>query len=95
MALFFHNKKCGQHACTICKPVRMPLEDFEKLSFLPDPVPGNDGHYLPFEEVYGTTTIEQHRPSLRAQNSHQKSLPFIASVQHVKKCQHDDAVRGV
>ena len=28
----FTIKKCGQHACTICKPVRMPLEDFEKFS---------------------------------------------------------------
>ena len=47
-------------------------------------LPGNDGHYLPFEDVYGTATTEEHRPRMRTQNSRQKSLPFTASVQHVK-----------
>ena len=32
----FTIKKRGQHACMICKPVRIPLENFEKLSFLPE-----------------------------------------------------------
>lgn len=80
----FTIKKCGTTACTICKSVRMPQETFNKLSYLPDPVPGEDGHYRPFTEVFGTATTEEHRPSLQAQKGRQKSLPFSASVQHVK-----------
>ena len=58
-------------------------ETFDK-SCLPDPVPGEDGHYRPFIEVYGTSTTEEHRPSLQTRKGRQKSLPFSASVQHVK-----------
>ncbi|CAG8853289.1 40035_t:CDS:1, partial [Gigaspora margarita] len=38
---------------------------FELLKQLPDPIPGNDLHYKSFEELYGTTTTEEHRPSLK------------------------------
>ena len=41
----FSIKKCGDSACTICKPVRMPKESLEKLHHLPDPVPAEDGQY--------------------------------------------------
>ena len=51
---------------------------------LPDPVPGEDGHYLPFESVYGTTTSEKDRPSLSQTKKRKKTLPFIASIQHAK-----------
>ena len=47
-------------------------------------VPGEDGHYRPFIEVYGTSMTEEHRPSLQTRKGRQKSLPFSASVQHVK-----------
>ena len=80
----FTIKKCGEESCTMCKPVRMPLDVFKSISYLPDPVPGEDGHYLPFSEVYGTNTTEQHRPSLQAKRGKQKTLPFAASIQHVK-----------
>ena len=52
--------------------------------YLPDPVPEQDGHYLSFAEVYSSPTTEEHRPSLQARKGRQKSLPFVASVQHVK-----------
>lgn len=80
----FTIKKCGLPSCTICNPVRMARQDFEKLSYLPDPVPGEDGHYHNFSTVYGTSTSEEHRPSLQRHKSRQKSLPFSVSVQHVK-----------
>ena len=76
-------KKCGEQSCTFCKPVRMPL-DFLQIHHLPDPVPGSDGHYSPFTDVYGTTMTEQHRPSLQQIPKRHKILPFSAGVQHVK-----------
>ena len=80
----FTVKKCGVSSCTRCKPVHMARRDFEKLSYLPDPIPGEDGHYQRFSTVYGTSTSEEHRPSLQSQKSKQKSLPFPVSVQHVR-----------
>ena len=80
----FAIKKCGDPSCSICKPVRMSREMFEKLTYLSDPVPGQDGHYLSFAEVYSSPTTEEHRPSLQARKGWQKSLPFVASVQHEK-----------
>ena len=81
---FFTVKKCGRSTCTMCKPIRMPMEKFDLLCHLPDPVPGEGGHYKPFLDVFGTSTSEEFRPSLQAKKSKQKSLPFSASVQHVK-----------
>ena len=54
--------KCGVDGC---KPIRLPCEVFDKISFLPDPVPQNDGHYKDFKEVFETVTNEDHRPSLQ------------------------------
>ena len=62
----------------------MPRELFVLLHHLPDPVPGEEGHYKPFSEVFGTFTTEEYRPSLQVKKSKQKYLPFAASVQHVK-----------
>ena len=42
----------------------MPKDHFDKLAYLPDPVPGQEGHYRSFEDLYGTSTTEEHRPSL-------------------------------
>ena len=47
-------------------------------------MPGQDGHYKRFEEVFGTSTVEEHRPSL--QKITKKRLPFYPSVQHVRNC---------
>ena len=62
----------------------MPTELFDQLHCLSDPIPGPDGHYKPFFEVYGTSTTEEFRPSLQVKKSKQKTLPFTASVQHVR-----------
>jgi len=82
----FQVKKCGKTDCCLCKPVRMQHSTFKGLNFLPDPVPGIDGHYKAFEDVYGSTTTEEHRPSLvefKKAKAHQKSLEFYTSLQHV------------
>ena len=50
----------------------------------PDPLPGSDGHYLSFSDVYGSQTSEEHRPTLRKKSSKQKTLPFHGKLQHVK-----------
>ena len=80
---FFDIKKCGDAACTICKPPRLPSDVFSKLEHFPDPMPGQDGHYKKFEEVFATKTVEEHRP---LQKITTKRLPFYPSVQHVRNC---------
>ncbi|CAG8734578.1 20486_t:CDS:2, partial [Gigaspora margarita] len=40
-------------------------EEFEQLHYIPDPTPGKDLHYKSFKKLYGTTTIEEYRPSLK------------------------------
>ena len=80
----FSIKKCGQPSCEICKPPHLPLDVFDELKHLPDPTPGNDGHYKSFQEVYGTVTSEDSRPSLQKCSVRAKSLPFVASVQHAR-----------
>ena len=69
-------KKCGEPTCEICRPVRLPSEVFTSVHFLPDPVPGEDEHYKPFDEVYGTETSESHRPSL-IQKSKKRVFPSL------------------
>lgn len=81
---FFEIKKCGQETCTICKPLRLTKEVFEQIKPFPDPVPGEEGHYLPFKDVYGSQTSEEHRPSLKKRSSKQRTLPFHGKLQHVK-----------
>ena len=81
---FFEIKKCGDEDCNICLPPRLPFDKFLQLDHLPDPMPGQDGHYNKFSEVFQTITVENHRPSL--QNITKKCLPFYPSVQHVKNC---------
>lgn len=77
-------KKCGQDSCSLCKPVRMPRDMFDQISFLPDPVPQSDGHYKEFKEVFGTETTESHRPSLQKRLYREKSVPFPVTAQHAK-----------
>ena len=77
-------KKCGDSSCGICLPPRLPPTVFAHVHFLPDPVPMADGHYKPFCEIYGTVTSESHRPSLAKKSPKGKTLPFVASVQHVR-----------
>lgn len=60
------------------------MDHFSKLAHFPDPMPGEDGHYKKFEEVFATDTVEEHRPSL--QKITKKRLPFYPSIQHVRNC---------
>ncbi|EXX66121.1 hypothetical protein RirG_126910 [Rhizophagus irregularis DAOM 197198w] len=71
---FFSIKKCGKSTCTICHPIRCSTEDFEQLHHLPDPVPGEDLHYISFEKLYGTPTTEDHRPSFRDAKAKKKKI---------------------
>lgn len=79
---FFSIKKCGESTCTICRPIRCPTEVFEQLHHLPDPVPGEDLHYISFEKLYGTPTTEDHRPSFKDAKAKKKDKVTIAKVKH-------------
>ena len=72
--------KCGSSACEFCKPPRLPQEVFRKVHHLPDPVIGDDHHYLLFEEVFGTDTTE--KDTLSAQKSKDGGRKF--TLKHVK-----------
>ena len=59
----FSVKKCGSADCNICKVPRLPVDVFNDIHHLPDPIPDGD-KYKSFEDVYGSQTSEKHRPSL-------------------------------
>ena len=61
---FYSIKKCGDSNCKTCLPPRLPLQTFQKLHHLPDPMPDerNEGHYKTFSDVFGKVTTEEHRP---------------------------------
>ena len=63
------------------------IRDFLQLHHLPLPIPSEDGHCLSFAEVFCEKITGEHRPSLLKKPSKSNSLPFYASVQHVKNCQ--------
>ena len=60
---------------------------FLQLRHLLLPIPSEDGHYLSFAEVICEKITGEHRPSLLKKHSKSNTLPFYASVQHVKNCQ--------
>ena len=76
-------------SCDLCKPVRLLQDVFVQLKHLPFPVPGKHGHYLPFLDVFGAETSEEQR------KSRSKSLPFYASIPHVKNAQLMLSVKNV
>ena len=73
--------KCGKEVCEhgICTPPTMA--GFNDLQSIPDPVPGEDGHYKTFQELYGTETSEIHRPSLASKEEKSHNVPFPPSKQ--------------
>jgi hypothetical protein len=80
--------KCGESTCELCKPVRLPFEVFNKLRHIPHPIPGSYRHYLSFNEAFGQSTTEEHRPSINSSKSGiRRKLHFSASVQHVRNSQ--------
>ena len=85
---------CSPDVAPVATYIRLSEDVFKQLRHLPHLTPGDDGHYLPFNEVFGMTTSEEHRPSFKKKkevqrkSNHQKnSLPFYGSVQHVKNSQ--------
>jgi hypothetical protein len=78
---FFSIKKCSELTCTICRPLYCSPEDFEQLHYLPDPVPGENLHYKSFEELYGTQTTEDHRPSFKSTKA-KKNKMTTTKVKH-------------
>ena len=77
-------KKCGAVDCSICKPPRMPSKEFKKVHFIPDPVPKPDDHYQSFQELMAATPLNSIAPLLHRDQAGQiKTLPFVASIQHV------------
>ena len=60
-------RKCVLDSCSYCSthPIRMPLEQFSSLSYLPMPRMDATGqHFKKFVEVYGQLPNESDRPSL-------------------------------
>ena len=78
----FQIKKCQTIECAICKPIKISPEIFSTIHYLPNPVPGADDHYKGFEEVYGESPTDKHRPSI--QSKQRRSIAFSPSQQHVK-----------
>ena len=61
-----------------------PVKFFDRISFLPDPMPQNDGHYKEFKDIFGTETTEDHMPSLQKRLYREKSVPFPVTLQHAR-----------
>ena len=73
----FSVKKCGKTCKFGCKLPQLPMDIFEKISHLPDPVPGiNQDHYKSFSESYAKSTTEEHRPSLKEGKKKDHGMPF-------------------
>ena len=75
--------KCGSSSCSICRPTRLLPSVFNEIHHLPDPTLGENGHYKPFDEVFGKKTTEESRPSKKKARDVRKG-PFIPSIQHAK-----------
>ncbi|XP_033762815.1 uncharacterized protein LOC117344244 [Pecten maximus] len=89
---FFTIKKCGVADCEICPPPVLPPDQFAELHPFPDPVPGDEGHYKDFSELYGIEeTSEEFCPSHRQKKTssvhHGHDIPFSPSAQTAKTCQ--------
>ena len=74
---FFSIKKCGEDNCEVRKPLRMSKEDFTKIKHMPDPVMGDEDHYLPFKEACLQETTEKGRPSLAKPNKRKKIVTIL------------------
>ncbi|CAG8607329.1 5784_t:CDS:2, partial [Gigaspora rosea] len=59
-----------EHITEVFKPIRLPQNEFCNLSFLPDPIPSKA-----FQNVYGTKTTEEHRPTYMQSQAKSESIP--------------------
>ena len=51
--------KCRQETCKLCRPFSLPKQVFDRIKQLPFPVPGEDGHYKAFSDVFGSDASEE------------------------------------
>ena len=79
----FSVKKCEDLECLVCEFPRLPPNIFQTLHHLPDPVPVGE-HYKSFDELYGTNTTEEHRPSLKESKVKSHGMPFSPTAQYAK-----------
>ena len=79
----FSVKKCGRFDCSICKIPRLPSDIFCNIHHLPDPI-SEGAKYKDFEDLYGSKTSEEHRPSLSCHGAKQHGMPFPPSAQYAK-----------
>ena len=73
--------------CKLCRPICLPREVFDHIKHLSFPAPGEDGHYKAFPDVFGSDASEEFRLSQKMTKKKANTLPFYASVQHVKNSQ--------
>ena len=66
--------KCGSADCNICKPVTLLPDVFKRLKRLPDPTPGVDNYFLPFQGIPPVRSTE-HPSTQRNRRKHFHSLP--------------------
>ncbi|RGB22176.1 hypothetical protein C1646_678023 [Rhizophagus diaphanus] len=73
----FEIKKYNQTTYSICYPIRMPIDIFQSLHFLPDPVPSRENldHYETFVNLYGKFTTKKFHPSLISLESKTEPAP--------------------
>ena len=79
---YFSIRKCGATDCTMCSVPRLPPEVFQQLSSFPDPIKATEKSesYIPFDSVYGQTTTEKFRPSLKLKPCTPDKKPFVCVV---------------
>ena len=79
----FSIKKCNLPGC-VCNPPRLPVDIFNSLHHLPDPIPNGD-HYLDFESLYGKDdTTEEHCPSKKLAEKKGSGMPFTPTAQYAR-----------
>ena len=76
----FSVKKCEELDCNVSSFPRLPSHIFQDLYHLPDPVPRGE-HYEAYDDICGTGTSEEHRPSLKENKQKSHGMPFSPTVQ--------------
>ena len=81
---FYSVKKCGDLNCKTCLLPCLPLQTFQKLHHLPDPMPDerNESNYKSFSDVFGNVTTEEHRHSKKLAKKIPLGIPFNPSKRH-------------
>ena len=94
-AYLFQVQKCLDPECYYCSqhPVRMPMDDFQKLSFVPLPLMADNDKHSEFIDLYGKGVDERDRPSSKPSSpaeeidKKRKDLFVSSKVRRVFNCQ--------